>query len=236
MEDTKEPGPEYLYETKIAAIVARSLCLHTKNKWRDIAPLLKALGCRHIDSAAGVTKWYIAEVDQPDPQFESLVSTTLFQALRWHVDAKTRAKDDGSYHDENVGLLDGLYQNGRWKACMASTEDCYAFSALLIGVITEISGDDLDEDYKITVLEMCCPVVIDVLNTWLKPRSPYTNMPSTAQVSRALFGEVWYDLVTAGNNDDTLVPHLILSVRPPFCTGLLPMQRLEPGNQLPHLE
>jgi hypothetical protein len=204
-----------------------------KMQKKSLIPLFAALGCPHViymrskdwTDNNNFDMWL--RVQQPAEHYPAagaalmkILDATKKQALRF---------------EEEISMLDGLVRDNHWKLCLENPSLRYAFVRSIIFFSEMIAmGEQIQFDGRWCLLTEVRPVVYGMLNAWLRPLEPYTAMPSAEELTRAMFGNAWCDLmldaVRAGGVGD-----LIRSQKPPFLPGLVIAQAEAPSMTLPEI-
>jgi hypothetical protein len=134
-------------------------------------------------------------------------------------------------------LLAGLNRARCWDSCLESDDKAYALAAAIC-YFSETFDDQDAFDLK------TAPDVLSVLNQWLAPPTPWTNLPSALEIARSFFGAGWCDLVASGWYEgigksaasNKLITSAILRDRPQFLPGRYTKQDGIGQEDLPRLE
>lgn len=213
------------YQQEIDFLVARHLHYHDPNA---MDPLLKALGCRKVQSSG--RRCYVQRPKPPAPGSEDLIRNTLIEALARHAICETP--------DETVGfsILDGLSENNRWHKCLENEEHAHFLAATLISFyscIDDLISNDLNHGSLGLVL---LPGPLAILNDWTSPPTPHQEVPSVEEVVTSLFGDAWYHLVVDQPGvSQWSISDLIRAHRPPFLQGLGVQMPGQADHSLPEL-
>jgi hypothetical protein len=123
---------------------------------------------------------------------------------------------------EQATLLDGLCRHGRWRDCIETISGAYELADAIFGYLAfSWISRPLVIHTKHSVLSM--------LNEWLKPSTPWTDLPGDFDVCRQMFSPVWCDLAlpdqTASpthllENSGSAACYIVSRERPPFLPGL----------------
>jgi hypothetical protein len=215
------------FESHIAGLVERYL--GPRDPDMCISPLTAALGIRQIYfSARG---WMFSDRSEPPPgvdlsKHEPLLCRTMQHALRSH-------RSYGPHHFSNsVAITTGLLENKRWRQCLSDSQSSYDLAEHLLGVVSVARIS-----VTMSVRSVLDPLLCNMLNEWLMPAEPYVEPPSKATLARAMFGDVWCDLMT--NGDDAYDPRwqeIISTYRPVFLPGLVMFSQDTCAIALPGLD
>jgi hypothetical protein len=195
--------------------------------------LLNRLGCQTAWSTHGRT------VTQPDAADEPLVRKTLVHCLlRFIGDVES----DLHYQD-GWSILDGLVRNDRWRDALQTLKGSYA----LVYLVTTVSQEYADV-YKsargstfferrqqlLSIKDPFC----DLLNNWLHPSAPFSEVPEAETMIRAIFGDFWFELALADRADMAILwPSAIRALHPPFLPDITPAAPAEmAARTLPALD
>jgi hypothetical protein len=206
------------YEERIASLVEKHITNRPIAPYLSTADLVSALGCRNIGDPNRLQAFDVPE--QPNPEYEALVVSTLLLTLHSHLARPAYNSHDG------LAIIDGLMRNQRWRECLKDLDTAYAFAILLSdGSLAPDDRKPVDPD---TNLNLKRTVEIDAriaLQDWIP--NVVHPLVQPRRLVKAMFGEVWFDLVVVGLDIATHhLPDAIKGLRPPFSPGLLP----------PHLE
>lgn len=199
--------------------------------------LIAILGCRRV--VVGSNSWQFAAALSTEQLDDSSIREALVSLLLHH---ELNVEDgDGAQEDAEMALLDGLLREGRWRGCLVTEDGAYALALALRKFSWLITPGFVGEDYRRTLKSAMVGNVLNVLNEWTTPVTPFAESVSTADLTRALFGDVWCDLYmheasrAAHRQTFKLSQQLILSSRPAFVPGLLPTYLDRVGLPLPGL-
>lgn len=186
---------------------------HT-NKTRLPEELLALLGCPHLRTADGggltvppLPKAHIAEIGEALLKITSLVASSLAEPV---CDA--------------ASVLSGLWRSHCWALCLREESTTYAMAAVLLEFLQGYSSIYRLDNYA-------GPDVCNLLNAWLKQPSPWTDLPSSADVAEHLFGAGWCMLRLP--SAERALGELVYQERPPFLPGLCPAQDVLQSAPLP---
>lgn len=200
-------SPPIRFATKIALLMETRI--GAEGFYPGIKSLAWQLGCRYA---------ILGRLDSPpriEPLNEDPVRATLLRLLRT---SSTRRLSD------RMAILDGLGTNDRWRACVDNEDDAYALAWLVTSIALEASADTTAQ-YANTFCTL--------LAGWTGVQ--FLSYPSVDEVTRAMFGEVWCDMVLV-SLEPWEVCSFIASSRPALKPGLLAEHLLRTALMLPDLE
>jgi hypothetical protein len=142
-------------------------------------------------------------------------------------------------------LLTGINRHKLVESFLDSEECAYSLAASIL-IFIEMYEDAYELDAT------AAGDVCDILNDWLKPDDPWSQLPGIGVVAARLFGDVWRHVVIQDEGDDAvgncsqsghhsvedgyvMVGILAARTRPPFLPGLFKGESLIHANDLPDL-
>jgi hypothetical protein len=178
---------------------------------RGLEKRLSALGCRGWESRSGVSR---PSDKQSTPAADEPCVTAALASILQHTSI-----DSTGLRFAHFRILDGLCQNSRWKQCLFSENLAYKLAAMLLQF--SFSIEVVPSDFTTAMADD----VHDVLTEWLHIEGERPGTPSMEQVAIAMFGRVWWDLVTLDGAGKTemfkSIFKTVLVTRPPFLPDLL---------------
>jgi hypothetical protein len=151
--------------------------------------------------------------------------------------------EDRNHMAAAVSLLVGMQQYGCLSTYPSTEKEAYALAAMLL--CYSLYFNDVVSMTIFTV-----PYVCTILNTWLKPATPWTDIPGAVTLCRHMFGHAWCTLTLAEDYPDDVgaanrgrvgeaakngLDLLVKRVRPPFLPGLCAEQAIDLGIPLPDI-
>jgi hypothetical protein len=180
-------------------------------KARAYPQLLAILGCPHVVAGR------LVQAELPETH-RCQIETSLLELL-----AKV-ASNLGDPVCERASVLAGLYAARCWRRCLESEDGTYDFASVLLCYLERFSSLSLVDVHA-------AGRVCDILNAWLSPEVPWSQVPTSDEVVQRLFGVAWctMSLPMEGRTAGSVVYY----ERPPFLPGLCPPQDALPGVPLP---
>lgn len=207
-----------MHTQSYAETINTLIALHlVKGESESIEALVAALGCRHSNR----TDDAFCVPEQPSPLDEPVVQAALQHSVRWH-------SAEGGHSVDGIALVDGLIKNGRWRQCLASTDDAIALTILLMDFA-------IIEDYDRYLHAALKPGACAILNEWLSPSNPITEPLQPAALARLFFGDAWCDISFHAGEAECQIGTYVSQSRPPFLPGILGRQLYDYPEQLPEL-
>lgn len=139
--------------------------------------------------------------------------------------------------DESVSLLAGVHRYGCWRACLSTEAGTRALACAILQYLDNYFGA-----YNLDVIAK--PGVLEILNEWLQPQTPWSELPGVITVCRYMFGDSWCALSLPGDyldstgqfaGGDDAIELLVRNARPAFLPGLSPTQIEDEMADLPDL-
>jgi hypothetical protein len=213
---------ELLYQTKVTDLL--NAYLAGKSSFMHLAAVI---GCR-VNNFGGDP---IELPLQPAWEHDAFLRSVLLDYLRCHATKKADWSDNG------YALLDGLVRHARWRECLNTMDDAYAFAGLLLEF--SFAADMTVAPRGAAFRQAVTPDVCFALKDWLPTVTCLQTdlFPTTEVLARALFGDLWCDMMLP---DVGLEYHncasKITAYRPEFRPGLLPVGAESANEILPGLE
>lgn len=186
--------------------------------------LLLAIGCECEDPYYG-RHTIVAPYAPLDPGETRACFSLVLEKMR-HSGARGTS--------EWVSMLSGAMRDASGSA-PRSEQSAYDLAALILLFIDCYSPEPIALKVGADVCRM--------LNAWIKPAVPWTNLPGTGTIVRAMFGAAWCDIRLNDIADDQrsllVLPDggfagdVVWRERPPFLLGLCPAQDRAQGVPLP---
>lgn len=193
---------------------------------KNPTPLLEALGCRRL--LINGRRWLHTEPDaQPKPEHEGLLLSALMEVARSGIIYNL------SMIEHSFALLDGLSRNDHWQRGLSSLDDAYEIAVLLLDFSFQAQVYPCD---AVDVFAVVTSVTVPTLNTWLRPKVPFSTHPGVADMASAMFGAGWLSLI---DDDDIESGALLVHIRqqrPPFLPGLVTSQCDSSAEVLPQMD
>jgi hypothetical protein len=153
---------------------------------QSLHPLLSLLGCTTIQLGRDQV-FMVNEPSQPEEVHETLVTSTLLATLNLHIAG-------GVSINNGPALLNGLFKNNRWRACLDTVADANNLAMLLIAQSPALSGDFKVIPRWEPFLESGARSLYEIVNGWLTPEPAFTKETPLPVLACAMFGDIWYDL------------------------------------------
>lgn len=196
---------------------------HMKSK-----PLLFELGCEIL--AADQDAFCTHRPTPPAAVHDAAVSEAFGDLLRWYSECGMSHEDGFVSLDEANGfsIATGLLAKSRWRDRIATPDGAHQLAVLLVHLTDatdRINGESTA--YAQALKKAAAPVVRRLVNEWLQPDPPFNPGASVDQLTRALFGDAWCEMVLVNG---LTAPKQIYRGRPPFMPGI---PCFEQANSLP---
>jgi hypothetical protein len=198
-----------------------------------INSLLYVLGCHTLE--AGTHSFYTYRSTPPAEVHDAIVNDAFRELLRWYSECGMAHEDSFVSLDEANGfsIVTGLLAKSRWRDCIASVDGAHQLAVLLVHLTDATdrvtSGSTL---YQQALKAAVSPVVCTLANEWLRPEPPFGPSISVQQLTQALFGDAWCDMVLVNGRT---APRQIYRDRPPFMPNV-PVFKQTEAVPLPSLE
>lgn len=211
------------FEAELAALVEKHVVERARDGYNGpLTPFAEFLGCAHERLSPERVEYIENNPPQPSPEHEPLVLAALLQALR----AVYPSCEKGLY--DVLPILDGLCRNQRWKVCLESLTDAYAFAALVVHFV--VAGNMEFDLLERSRLFESWPPGMDSATMAAKPTT-------LRAIVNAMFGSAWLDIRFSAESYSALyLADIIVEERPPFAPGVLPAHLEQTAVPLPGLE
>jgi hypothetical protein len=178
--------------------------------------LLSLLGCPH---KSGLGTWgnLIATVPVGDVDVRSAALLTISAYV---------ASDMLDPVCPVASVLAALARDEVWHRCLHNESTAYDLAAVTLSYVEGFSRFYPLDGYAE-------PGVRAFLNQWLMPPSEWIALPSAVEVAGYLFGPAWCDLRLPDPSKS--IGRIVYLERPPFQSGICPVQKMAAGRQLPDL-
>jgi hypothetical protein len=135
--------------------------------------------------------------------------------------------------DDLTSILIGLSNCAGWRSSTEDETRAYELAAALLYFV-----DCFWSDHPLD--KVAEPVVCEMLNVWLNPRTQWLNLPSTGVLCQHMFNAAWCDLAlpdgcfaTPGTEVEMHeIGELVYRERPPFLPGVCSVQKVQVGAGL----
>lgn len=175
--------------------------------------LLARLGCPYLTSV-GTIRW-------PDlaPADAEAAQDCIVELLAAFVRARSEMQESDS---DAISVLASLITHGWWRSCLESESGSHILAAAVLNYV-EFHSPDVELSHATQ------PVVLEMLNAWVRPVKPWTEIPLGGIVAGHLFGEQWPSFALPDSCFDpdadyadtrVLASLIVLRDRPPFLPGL----------------
>jgi hypothetical protein len=106
-----------------------------------------------------------------------------------------------------------------WRDCLLTYHGSYGLAQCLLS-----AADMKNHPHLIRYADLVRPHILKIVNDWLKPESPWLDIPNEETIAIALFGSGWWGVCGQHSHGDA-VEQVCCSVhgqKPPFMAGMVP--------------
>jgi hypothetical protein len=165
--------------------------------------------------------------DEAEAIYEASMRESLLQAFRMSQYGKIRNTTETLFD-----LFSDMAHNKRWTICIEDVDDAITFAAFLAQQILLLQSDP---DRWSPERRARAPLILKIVNQWLKPSRPLYGLPLVNHFARALFGDVWGDLVLTDTVQEWDIHKIITASRPAFQAHMVP-HKVDLAIDLPSLD
>lgn len=212
----------------VEALAAHKIAVDTRQPEMENSFLYR-LGCPYL-AEYGAIQW-------PDlrPHHAVVARECVVELLAAFVGARKEMQESAS---DAASVLAGLIAHQWWESCLDSLPGAYTLAAAVLNYV-ELYGPSVELDRATS------PVVCEMLNAWLKPSKPWSELPLAGVIAEHMFGELWSSLALPDSCFDSdadyvetriLASLIVLRDRPPFLHGLCRARDAAFGVNLPDLD